>query len=652
MKIHDSYEEYRAALKTGQRIYKELSDSGRDPHPVVLAELLPAEQADSAQDIGLMEIPIERIVGTTAAGRVTAFTADFRPLLGVNSEFASKWMRLCDAHLSDEGIRDPIVCIEYLGNFYVQEGNKRVSVLRHFGSARIPALVRRVLPLPSDDPQIIAYQEFLDFFKESRLYTIRFRRPGDYGKLLGYLNRTSEDPWTEWERKTFHAYFYYFQEAFTSLNTAGEDILSEEALLLWLTIHPFRELGELTSQELKKSLADLWEDVVTSSQSRFVDVQTTPDQQPKPTLFERFISSIPNHLQVAFIYAKNRDLSAWTISHDEGRIYLEQALPGKVTTRTYFFADTSEAVEQLLEEAVADGADLVFTTTPQMSRSTLKAAIKHPHVRFLNCSVNIPYSSIRSYYSRIYEAKFITGAIAGTVAKNGKIGYVANYPIYGVPASINAFALGVQLTNPTAKLYLRWSCQTSTAKDEFLREGIRVISNRDIPSTDQSYLEHGVFGTYQMEDDGTLIPLSSPIWLWGKFYETVAKSILDGTWADARDPEAINYWWGMDSGVIDVELSEHIPEGVRSLAQILRKGLISGRIDPFLRKLVSQDGTIKNDGTHAFSPNELLHMDWLCDNVVGSIPDFDQLLPFAQQTVRELGVYRDRIPAEKEEDRL
>ena len=175
MKIHDSYEEYRAALKTGQRIYKELSDSGRDPHPAVLAELLPAEQTDSAQDIGLMEIPIERIVGTTAAARVTAFTADFRPLLGVNSEFASKWMGLCDAHLSDEGIRDPIVCIEYLGNFYVQEGNKRVSVLRHFGAPRIPGMVIRVIPPVSDDPKIIAYHEFLDFYKCAGLYDGMYR---------------------------------------------------------------------------------------------------------------------------------------------------------------------------------------------------------------------------------------------------------------------------------------------------------------------------------------------------------------------------------------------------------------------------------------------------------------------------------------------
>ena len=57
---------------------------------------------------------------------------------------------------------------------------------------------------------------------------------------------------------------------------------------------------------------------------------------------------------------------------------------------------------------------------------------------------------------------------------------------------------------------------------------------------------------------------------------------------------------------------------------------------------------MKSDGTRGFAPEVLLHMDCLCDNIVGSIPTFDQILPVSQQMVRELGIYRDKIPAEKE----
>ena len=132
----------------------------------------------------MLEIPADRIVGTRTAGRISAFSAGFLPLLDADSEFALKWMALCRAHLSDTGIRDPIECWEYLGDFYVQEGNKRVSVLRWFGAVTIPARVRRVLPRSFDTPRERAYGEFLEFYRASRIYGVQFRKPGEYAKLL------------------------------------------------------------------------------------------------------------------------------------------------------------------------------------------------------------------------------------------------------------------------------------------------------------------------------------------------------------------------------------------------------------------------------------------------------------------------------------
>lgn len=59
------------------------------------------------------------------------------PLIPANSEFGLKWRSLCEYHLGESGIRDPVLCFEFLGRFYVQEGNKRVSVLKYFGAATI-----------------------------------------------------------------------------------------------------------------------------------------------------------------------------------------------------------------------------------------------------------------------------------------------------------------------------------------------------------------------------------------------------------------------------------------------------------------------------------------------------------------------------------
>ncbi len=110
----------------------------------------------------------------------------------------------------------------------------------------------------------------------------------------------------------------------------------------------------------------------------------------------------------------------------------------------------------------------------------------------------------------------------------------------------------------------------------------------------------------------------------------------------------MNYWWGMNSRSIDILLAEELPAGVRQLAGILRQGIMEGSIAPFSRPLRDQEGNQRNDGTRALSIEEILHMDWLCDCVDGSIPGYQELLPKARPIVRLQGVYRDQIPPEKE----
>lgn len=644
----EAIEEYRKALKAGQREYKELVAAGKDPYPAVLDTLLPESATLPTQSVGLTEIPADRIIGTKSAGRVSAFTASFLPLLEESSEFGAKWINLCVANLSDEGIRDAIVCYEYLGQFYVQEGNKRVSVLKHFGAPRITAHVTRILPENDGSPRYKAYSEFLDFYKATGLYTIQFRRPGDYAKLLSAMGKEPTDPWTDQEKRSLNAAFHYFRDAYDGLNGQALALPVEEALLVWLQVYSYPQLTEMSEEAIKKSLIAIWEDLIAISQPEPVKVETeTP--KTKSSLLGRIISGGTEHLRVAFIYQLDLERSGWAKAHDEGRQYLEQIMGEAVTVKSYFSADTPALIEQTLETAVEEGAQVIFTTSPQQGRATLKAAVKHPKLRFLNCAVNVPYSSIRSYYCRMYEGKFVTGAIAGAIAANDEIGYIASYPIYGEIASINAFALGAQLTNPRAKVHLRWSCQEGSSIADFVKMGIRVISNREIPSHDRNYLNFCNYGTYQIGDDAVLTPLGSPRWNWGKLYEHIVRSIMSGNWDSDKDcPQAVNYWWGMDSGAVDIQLSENLPEGVKTMAEILIRQLQEGQLDPFARQITAQDGTVVNDGTKTLTADEILRMDYLCHNVDGQIPSFEELLPTAMPMVRELGIYKEEIPAPKE----
>ena len=637
MDANSAVSAYSKALKAGLREHKHCMASGVPSYVQVLDEVFPDSNSAQQQSVGLMEIPIDLIVGTKTAGRQYALSPSFLPLLSPQSEFANKWANLCVAHLGEVGIREPIICYEYLGRFYVQEGNKRVSVLRYFGAPRIPATVHRIVPPMDGTPRIQAYYEFLDFFKASRLYTVQFRRPGDYAKLLQAVGKEPGESWTEEERRTFNAYYSYFRDAFSQLGSLQEDVLPEEALLLWLQLYSYKDLGRFSVSE--KTLTAMRYDMLSAASHDSIKVQTTTDTG-KSGIFSRLAT--PVYLNVAFVHQLSPAASGWVLGHEQGKEYLVEKLGNKLTVRSYFNADTPEEATRLLEEAVKDGAQVVFTTAPLLRAPTLKAAIEYPKVQFLNCSVDQPYSSVRSYYGRVYEGKFITGAIAGALAQNNRIGYIASYPIYGQLANINAFALGAQLTNPRAQIELRWSCVAGNPQADFFADGIRVISNRDAPGQNRMYLDFCSYGTYLMDDKGELVPLGSPVWVWGKFYEYVLNSIFSGTWKSEKTGyTALNYWLGMDSGVISVNLSDRLPTGLRTLAGYLQMGLATRMVDPFARRITAQDGTVKNDGTHSFTPDELLHMDWLCDNVLGGLPAEADILPISQAMVKELGIYRD-----------
>ena len=638
MNRSEAMEEYQKALKLGQKEVRECRAKGRSVNPEVLQQVAGSLLADRSISVGLMEIPAHRIVGTKTAGRISAFSPGFLPLLSRDSEFASKWIDLCAAHLGD-GIRDPIVCYEYYGNFYVQEGNKRVSVLKYFGSPRIPGIVHRVMPQPSEEPEYKAYLEFLDFFKCSKMYDVRFTAPGCYARLCKVVGIPMGADWTEDDVRRFRAYFQYFREAFTALGGDGLDISPEHALLVFLEVYEYKDLGKCSAAELKERLQSTWKNIEARALRDPVVKTAPPTGASTVRRLTRMIST--EHLNVAFVHNRSADVSPWTRGHEAGRKYLEETLGKSVTCRSYFGANTPENGETVLCTAIADGADVIFATSPLMIAPCLKISVEFPKVRILNCSLHMPYSTVRTYYPRVYEAKFITGAIAGAMTKNDRIGYVGTYPIHGEPAAINAFALGAQLTNPRAKIELKWSCLKGNPTRELWNSGIRVISNRDAPAADRVYTD---YGTYFYNEEGKSVALGTPVWNWGKFYERVIRAINDGSWDADSTKRAVNYWWGIDSEVIDVALSAELPEGVRYLAELLRSRLRHGKLDPFFRTVRDQQGVLRNDGTRSFSPDELMHMDWLCENVVGHIPTLEEVIPASRATVRLLGVFQEDLP--------
>lgn len=642
-------EHYQQALKSAHREQRQCVQCGTYPYLQILDEILPGYMTAGEVNLGLINIPMDKIVGTKTKGRTHAFAANFMPLLGEDSEFGLKWRNLCNAHLSDAGIRDPISCYEFLGRFYVQEGNKRVSVLKYFGAASVPGNVIRILPAESDSKEVMAYRDFLKYYPLTKLYEVYFSREGSFPKLQAAMGFERDHAWTEDEQRRFLSSFCFFAEAFRKLGGNELRITPADAMLEWLKVYPFRKIKEMSTQELHRSLESLWPDIKTIETGIRIEVHTRDAvQAEKHYRNRRTFSMMPSYLNVAFIHEMKQENSNWIRAHEEGIDYLEKTMADQVVIQRFAGVGTGEMAERAMEIAIKNGAEIIFTTTAPLITACRRVAGRHPEVKIFNCSVCMPYSDVRTYYSRIYEGKFISGAIAGALSNSDDIGYIASYPIYGVPAGINAFALGAQLTRPGARVHLKWSCTEGDPVKELWEQNIRLISSLDIP---QQKCQDSGWGTFRIRDDGQTELIASPYWNWGAFYVQITRSFLSREWDASifgkREERAVNYWWGIASGVIGLQWTDKLPEGTKALANLLKEDFKQGTLDPFLRKIVSTGNVVRNDGTKVFTAEEILHMDWLCDNVIGEIPAFDTLTEKGQAITRLQGIYRDQIPPSK-----
>ena len=142
-------------------------------------------------------------------------------------------------------------------------------------------------------------------------------------------------------------------------------------------------------------------------------------------------------------------------------------------------------------------------------------------------------------------------------------------------------------------------------------------------------------------DKGKLRNLAMPLLHWGKFYETLIQAIMDGTWNyddSVSEHRAINYWWGMSAGVIDVICSRNLPIGTKRLIELIKSTMMNGEFNPFTGVLYSQNGKVQSDPERSLTPEEIVGMDWLAENIIGHIPTIDELVEGAIPVVMQQGV--------------
>lgn len=632
-----AYDDYIKAQKMGLKAFKSSTAKGHYPYLPVLDEILSLADIECEVYLGVIDIPLSQVVGTSNFGRTQAFASNFMPLLNYGTEFSAKWSHLVDAQIK-EGIHDAIKVYEYMNQYYVIEGNKRVSVLKFLDSPSIAAEVTRKMPKRTEDLENQLYYEFMDFNKLTKINYLQFSKPGCYTQLIEAVGKGSDEIWTDDEYKDFTSFHTAFQKVFREKGGYKLDnITCGDALLFYLSLYPYEQAKEMTGTEIKANLDKIWSEIELLGGDDNVSLLMDPTEETKIVRSVLNIIKPTKKKTVAFVYDKDPSVSAWTYGHELGRLHLDEVFAEEIETQSFIAENADEDADALLEALCDSGYDIIFTITPKLIKASLKAAATYPNVKILNCTLNSSHSTVRTYYTRMYEAKFLTGMTAGAMCSNNKIGYVADYPIYGVAANINAFAIGAKMVNPRAKVYLAWSTLKDFDVDSYFKEeGVTYISAKDMitPQSDDRQ-----FGLYEELGDSKK-NLAMSIYHWGAFYEELINSIERGSWKVEENSEgkALNYWWGLSAGVIDVICSSNLPAGTAKLVQLMKQAISTGSFHPFAGLLTDQDGTKRCGETEILKPEDIMTMDWLTDNVIGSIPTIDDLYEEARPVVQLRGL--------------
>lgn len=638
----DARETYRIAQKLGQKEVRYCLTRGQNPYPALFSEELPGgDTLLSREDAGLLEIPVARIVGVRNDSRQSAFSAGFMPLLADSTEFAAKWSSLYQAHL-EEGIRDPITVYEYRNRYFVEEGNKRVSVLRFTGARHIYAHVTRILPPRDGSREAKQYYEYLEFAHNSGIVDVYFSDEGYFPRLLNAIPRTAGEKWTDEERLAFLAVYQRFVDAFEKSGAVHLGAAPSDAFLAYLEIFGYDALREASEATIIGGLNRLRGEAAVSAGTVQLSLNPTPASQAP--LLNKLLPGYSAGVQAAFLFERSPATSPWAAAHNRGRLAMEKALSGKVHTVVYQDVQACGNDEAVMEQAIRDGAEILFAVTPKMIGACVKTAVLHPEVKIYNCSLNMMHPSVRTYYGRMYEAKFLTGAIAGALSPSGNIGYIGDYPIYGAAANINAFARGALMANPNARIQLEWSCLREHDPYKALADnGVTIISGRDLRSLAQ---DDQSFGLYRQTEDGADI-LALPMVRWGKMYEKIVNGILLGTWkTDAAKTAsgAVNYWWGLSGGVLDVLTSGALPSGTRRLMEVLRNAVSAGTLDPLAPFPENYLTPAERATLVAPTPEAILTLETLDDNVLGRIPTTEELTEEALPMVLFQGLPSLEVP--------
>ena len=319
--------------------------------------------------------------------------------------------------------------------------------------------------------------------------------------------------------------------------------------------------------------------------------------------------------------------SGYSYTHDLGIQGMQEnlGLSSDQIVRKIVDDSDAQATEASIRECIDEGCNVIFTTSWGYMETTAAMAEEYPEIYF---SHGTGYMSngknFNNYFGRIYQARYLSGIVAGMNTKSNLIGYVAAQDSSNseVTGGIDAFAIGVASVNPDAKINVvvtnSWYDpeKEEAASRQLLDMGCDVMAQHCDTAYPQTLAqERGVYGIGYNSDMSKETPdscLTSVIWNWSAYYTSAVKSIIDGSW------DGSNYYGGMAEGLVGItNLASFAAEGTQEKVDEATAAILSGQSNVFDGVMTTNTGeTIGQEGSTLDDATITGGINWYYHNVV------------------------------------
>lgn len=283
-------------------------------------------------------------------------------------------------------------------------------------------------------------------------------------------------------------------------------------------------------------------------------------------------------------------------------------------------------VDHAMRDCIDQGANIIVATSWGHRDVCAKLAELYPHVLFTNATGDKHNAvNFTNYFGRIYQARYLSGIVAGLKTKSNRIGFVAAMGKENseVTSGINAFARGIESVNPDARVHVKvtnsWFDPNGErqATHRLLDEGCDVIAQHcNTPDPQQVAESAGALGIGFNSDMSQSAPkavLTSVIWKWEVYYIHLLQSVLDGSFTTTP------YLGGLKDGMVDLTPlnTALVDSSIESAVASAREEIENGVFDVFDGALLTNDGRSFGKPGESLSDADIVSgMNWYYHTIV------------------------------------